>query len=363
MEKVDTIKLLVNNFIDNHLELHKRLNEQNLNVEETFSVELSNFDKWFTPALENIGKHYFENDFNKRLIVELLKNDAFQKCVKESKYLKQSIDKPYGYAGDFQMMEIIYENGYEGQTPFGKFYNKAITIVSSCDEVRHRRKFLKSQLLDSQGDCLSVAAGPGREIIDAYAAGFTGSVTAIDADIDALRHFNKLKQPKLNADYWIGNIFHLLKGKYTLVKPKNFHFNSANPNNDFSGWHSLFGLLLYKRTDFRKKKYDLIYSAGLLDYVTTFNDNFKKGSIGLTKLLFDQLKPGGKLIIGVMTTEMPKGQQFFMEAVCEWTIIFRDEAELRSFTQAIPDRQIDNIDTVKGYHGIQNYLIINKSSN
>ncbi len=46
------------------------------------------------------------------------------------------------------------------------------------------------------------------------------------------------------------------------------------------------------------EKYDLIYSTGLYDYLAVYPMNPMRGATGLTRKLFDMLKPGGRAVFG-----------------------------------------------------------------
>lgn len=291
----------------------------------------------------------------------IIRNNSYYKILQEAPYLWQTITKPNGYAGDFMTMEIIYENAFKGSSIFGKVYNKVTTSCNSCEGVRHRRTFLKKFILETlNGSCLAVAAGSGREIADAYSEGFNGVVTAIDTDIDALRYFKDKNKILSKVEYRVVNVFELLKNNFKTLTPKQFYLQKANPKKDIKGYMKYLMPFLYNIGTLKNKKFDLIYSAGLFDYIKTFPDNNNKGTIGLSKVLFNLLNPGGKLIIGIMSTNMPIGELFYMEVLCDWKIIFRSRDQLLEFAGAIKKEEIENIEIQDGYEGIQAYLIIQK---
>ena len=104
----------------------------------------------------------------------------------------------------------------------------------------------------------------------------------------------------------------------------------------------------------------MVYSAGLYDYIETFEDRKDKGSIALTRKLFDLVKPGGRMIIGNMNLDMPTGVRWVMEAICDWYLIYRDKEEILTFASEIPESQIESIEIIQEDSGLNYFLDIRK---
>jgi extracellular factor (EF) 3-hydroxypalmitic acid methyl ester biosynthesis protein len=77
--------------------------------------------------------------------------------------------------------------------------------------------------------------------------------------------------------------------------------------------------------------YDLIYCSGLYDYL---NDRIIKA---LNTYLYDQLLPGGLLVVGNFAVGTPVRN--FMEHFSEWFLIYRDGRQLAALApaQAAPE--------------------------
>lgn len=95
------------------------------------------------------------------------------------------------------------------------------------------------------------------------------------------------------------------------------------------------------RFELLPRRYDLVYSAGLYDYVRHYPLNSTRGVTGLTRLLFNLLKPGGSLIVGnfMMPGERNRhllSHRFMMEAYSDWKLIYRTVDEIMAFTDALP---------------------------
>jgi hypothetical protein len=73
---------------------------------------------------------------------------------------------------------------------------------------------------------------------------------------------------------------------------------------------------------------DLIYSVGLLDYLSMR----RVQELALT--LYDKLAPGGRLIIGNMA-DVATGNQWPMEFICDWSLFYRNESEAHDMAALI----------------------------
>ena len=110
----------------------------------------------------------------------------------------------------------------------------------------------------------------------------------------------------------------------------------------------------------KKEDYDLVYTAGLYDYILTFPDEPEKGTIALTKNLFALVKPGGSLLIGNFSPNDPRNLRFAMEYVNDWQLFHRNEEEIFQFAQAIPEREIASMTIEQEPLGINYFLVIRK---
>lgn len=107
-------------------------------------------------------------------------------------------------------------------------------------------------------------------------------------------------------------------------------------------------------TNLRKEEFELVYSAGLFDYIKTFPLDDGKGTLALTKNLFELVKPGGSLIIGNFSRNNSRDLRFVMEYVYDWQLIHRNKRDIFEFVRAIPEKDIDNM------HIVEDPMRINK---
>ena len=71
---------------------------------------------------------------------------------------------------------------------------------------------------------------------------------------------------------------------------------------------------------------DLIYSVGLIDY---FDDPFV---VKLLNSIYGLLRPGGRVVLGNFHPRNPS--KMLMEAVLQWKLIHRDEADMNRLFRA-----------------------------
>lgn len=222
----------------------------------------------------------------------------------QSPFSRRSIQKPLGYAGDYEMMNIMYRNENIGTTLFAKSLHRCYMNCSNAQAVRNRISFLTNRILSTVKDrgnsmsplkVLSVASGPAEEMTRAIEGGVIQpkdlEIHLIDQDLSALREAQRSIR---TAQRKVGKEFHA----------KFFHKAIKN-------------LIAEGLQD----KYDFIYSAGLFDY---FTDPVAQMA---AKRLFDMLNPGGTLVIGNFTAA--PGIKIRMDLILDWSLIYRTNEDLQ----------------------------------
>ena len=220
--------------------------------------------------------------------------------------------KPRGYAGDAVMIDYIYGTGDVALLPDGAAAKSLFAYTSSSPPsraVRYRRHRL-ADLIDTCATeqihrsqrglrILSVAAGHGRELelSAAFRSGLISEFVALDQDAASLE--------ELNRTYASGatKITTLEMGVKSLL----------------GGKHGL-------------GSFDLIYSAGLYDYLDT------PLATRLTAKLFSLLNPNGRLMYANFATDI-----FgigYMEAAMDWWLIYRDAQQTRALSDEIDKTQV-----------------------
>ena len=238
-------------------------------------------------------------------------------------FIYRTYAKPLGYAGDYEMMNMIIRNGLEGGSLYAKLVNAYLLDQAPAHAVRNRVKFLCEKIRGETLRCIreghkariySIACGPAREAEDFIRE----SPLADDVEFRLL-DFNEetLKYTSSRLDQ--------AKKEHNRGTPVKIIKNSVQ---------SL--LKASAKDQASEKKFDLIYCSGLYDYL---NDRIIKA---LNTYLYDLLNPGGLLVVGNFATNNPI--QKIMEHALEWFLIYRNRKDLDSLapSQANPEDCVVN---------------------
>ncbi len=198
-----------------------------------------------------------------------------------------ALAKPYGYPGDFELIDKIYTchvNSQPQLVRWDEFFHR----LDACKAVRNRKDWFLERLRHQSAngglpaDVLIVGSGPGRDVLEFLQANPAGArFDCIELDPKAIEYSRQLCHPVLD----------------------NVQFVQRS--------------VLRYRTQTR---YNLIWSAGLFDYFT--DRVFERALAHLFGLLAD----GGELIIGNFAAA--NSSQAFMELISDWRLTLRSPHQL-----------------------------------
>ena len=226
--------------------------------------------------------------------------------------------KPYGYAGDYELIDKIYQKRVSAD-PFLAKWDHYYHDANSATAVRNRKSYFIKQInrcinTRKTSRILNLGSGPCRDVYEYYSSneGEKIFIDCLDMDKNALDH-----GAKVCADF-IDNI--------TFINKNAFRYKADN-------------------------KYNLIWSAGLFDY---FSD---KLFIRLTNRMYQMLHKGGELIIGNFSDKNPGREE--MEVFGKWYLHHRSEKTLINLAiKAGIERH--NITISSEYTGVNLFLHIKK---
>lgn len=228
-----------------------------------------------------------------RAIASVREHELFD-IVRQDPYSHRAYKKPRGYAGDAVMMDYVYAGvPPEGTSDLGKTVFAGTTRGSMGLSVLVRRNLLTAHINEvtsskSGFSILSVASGHCRELEGSLlgnpALAKAGRLVAFDQDPESCQTVKK-DYASYPVDVVCASVRKLLAESAISLG-----------------------------------KFDLIYSAGLFDYLT--DDEAKK----LVGAMVAMLKPGGKLLVGNFApSSVGRG---YMELFLDWKLIYRDAAQL-----------------------------------
>ena len=222
--------------------------------------------------------------------------------------------KPRGYAGDSEVMRLIYANDFRGPTVFAQFMHKYPVELAAAQAVRNRRalvgEWVREHVAKHQGEplrVLSVACGPAeelQEIVRTKEEVAAIKFTLLDQDTQALGEaravIDRLEQ-KLGTR---------LQVKTLCTSVRTMQQGGA---------------------PIEGGPFDLVYSMGLFDYLTDTT------ATAVLAWLYGRMAPGGELIVGNFHSRNPS--RVFMEYWADWTLWYRNEGELLRLADALPGAQ------------------------
>jgi hypothetical protein len=230
---------------------------------------------------------------------------------------RRAYEKPLGYPGDYLFMNQIYDWTYEGGTLFEKLLHRLGLEVGHCVSARMEAMWQTiSEAVDSRirKDVVritSVGAGPAHEVYSFLSKGLSGGsveFTLIDQEKQALAH------------------------GYDKIYPLTIAHSESTR---VSCLHVSFMEMLRGLGDaFPVVPQDLIYSMGLIDYLPA------RRAQSLIGRLYRQLAPGGSLVIGNLK-KTAEGPLWPMELVCDWSLLYRDEAEMRALAEGLDAVEVE----------------------
>jgi hypothetical protein len=223
----------------------------------------------------------------------------------------RSFAKPRGYAGDGVLIDMVYKHGcvdMEAITPVGKEIYEITSNAPAAKAVRNRREHI-ARLIDSvakdndRAAVLALACGHLREceLSHAVQARGLGRYVAVDQDAKNL--------VVIRRDY-----AHL-----------QITARESSLRDIVTG-------------SFNGERFDLIYTAGLYDYLP--NPVAKM----LTSVLFDMLSLGGTLFVANFLPEIRDAG--YMESYMAWKLIYRTENEMIDLIEEVAQDRIDYVDVV-----------------
>lgn len=226
-----------------------------------------------------------------------------------SPFVYRSFHKPLGYAGDYEMVNMILREPYEGASLFAKIVNVCFLKNPPAEAHRNRIIYLKAKLrtelarVRAEGRPLKVfnlGCGPAKEIQQFLVEedhADDAEFTLLDFNDETIEHTRGLLETIRTR--------HLRKTKIQFVK-KSVHQilkESGRPT-----------------PETKPGAYDVVYCAGLFDYMS---DRICKR---LMNIFYDLVAPGGLLI--ATNVDASKPFKHSMDVILEWHLICRDQAQL-----------------------------------
>lgn len=249
-----------------------------------------------------------------------------QELLDHSPLMRRALAKPLGYPGDFEVMRYLYEREFEGETLFARALTLAVARTGSCEAVRARKDLLREVIeralarawdAGRPASVLCLASGPAQEVVELFEShpGPLGPVRIGFVEME--------KQ----ALAWSGARLRDALARHPSADVTLHFFHDRIRRRMSPAWVANLG------------PFDLIYSAGLYDYLP------RPVAVELTRSLTTHLAPDGELWVGNMVPSTPS--RWLMDLHLDWHLQHRTFAELLDLGHAgapqaeswvVPDR-------------------------
>lgn len=280
----------------------------------TLDLAFPDFSKFFDAKLEELKQltaHFAKQDHERH-------GFYFRKQVRDiiaaSEFMWRTNIKPRGYAGDSEMMRMLYDRRFVGYTIFAKMMHRHPVESAAAQAVRNRRRLLKETLATLGADhdsslgkfrLMSVACGPAWELRDLiqdtqYAQDY--AYVLLDQDGGALE---EARQEILEAEKRVGQ-----KIDATFIQD------------------SVRTMLRTPKLDAQWGRFHFIYTMGLFDYLV---EPVAEAVLGK---LYETLHPGGQILVGNFHEDSPT--KLYMDYWMDWSLYYRSEEDLLELAENLP---------------------------
>jgi extracellular factor (EF) 3-hydroxypalmitic acid methyl ester biosynthesis protein len=230
--------------------------------------------------------------------------------IRSSRFLNRTNLKPRGFAGDSQLMKLVYAHEFDGEGLFSKFMHRHPLDSAACVAMRNTRTVVaratrRALERSPRARVLSVGCGPALELFDAV-------VTPEDA---ARLAFTLLDQDPLA----------LVDAQHTVRAVE------ARVGRSLDVGYVRDSVRMMSRSDrleARFGRFELVSAMGLFDALTP-----PVARQVLTRL-YEVLEPGGELVLSNFHGR--QSSRIYMEYWMDWVLYAREEEELLELAAHLP---------------------------
>ena len=255
--------------------------------------------------------------------------------ITECPFAKRCIEKPLGYSGDYEVMNMIYGDHYQGDSLYAKAQNKYCCTYSPGIANIDRLNFFKQKIEEvvKKVSCegrkvkiTSLGSGPAKEILDFIDTNPLSDnciFTCVDLEPKALEYAQEKlleiaskRERKVQLNFVLANVV-----SYLRSKPKDFMYEQ-----------------------------DLLYASGLYDYL--------KDSVSqkLTEAIYPLVREGGEFI--VVNASITNPWKLGIEFAGEWYLHHRSQEEMLKL--AVGLKETKGVDVLLDKEQVYWFLSIKK---
>ena len=257
-------------------------------------------------------------------------------------WVYRTVMKPLGYAGDYEMVSMMFRQPLEGASLFAKIVNYCFLEQGAVRAHRNRVDYLVEKLISENLRAaragqdfrvLVIGSGPAIEIqrfLSCMPAGTPAYFDLLDFDAEALQHAGRAVAAASSDNGQSSVSVRLVKKSVASMIKESAR---SAPESDGAQYH-------------------LIYCAGLFDYLT---DQVCRRIMDVG---FKWLAPGGLLLATNVTPSNPC--RFGMEHMLDWSLIYRDASRMRLLRPAAEPQEVE---IKSDYTGVNVWIEVRKPTN
>jgi extracellular factor (EF) 3-hydroxypalmitic acid methyl ester biosynthesis protein len=259
--------------------------------------------------------------------------------VMVSPFTHRTFSKPLGYAGDYEMVNMMLRNPFEGGSLFAKIVN--YSFLQSPPVVAHRNRitYLTAMLREEIGRVaatgrrcrvLNLGCGPAKEVQQLMREDDIADLadfTLLDFNDETIAYSRaELEEVRLRAGRSTG--INLIQRSVNQI------LKQASTGDVDMDWES----------------YDVVYCAGLFDYLS------QRVCARMVDIFYKLTRNDGMLIVTNVADTNPN--KAWMEYVLEWNLIYRGDREMMGL---VPKTTVPHqLDLKRDVTGVNLFLEIRK---
>ena len=253
-----------------------------------------------------------------------------------SPFADRTVHKPLGYAGDYEVVNMILRDPHEGSSLYARLLNRWFIKQPPAEAHRNRVQHLTQRLLEETARCraagrvarfFNLGCGPAKEIQDFmtdHAVSDHAEFTLLDFNEETVTHGR--------------SVLESVRARHNRKTGLNFQKKSVAQVLKTRDGGATSGL------------HDKVYCAGLFDYLTD------SVCARLMTVFYDMLAPGGLLLVTNVDCANPIRQ--WLGDVLDWHLIYRDAADMKSLK---PERAgVDEATVCADFTGVNLFLEVRK---
>lgn len=224
-----------------------------------------------------------------------------------SPFLFRTFTKPLGYAGDYEMVNMMLRNPYEGSSAFAKLLNFALLNTAPVLAHRNRIDYLLDKLrtecarrgTKGKTRVFNLACGPAMEVqrfLRECDESDLAEIDLLDFNGETLDYTRERIEEARQSGGRQTRVAYFQRSVHQLLRAA-----TQGGDDEFTG-------------------YDIVYCAGLFDYLS------QRVCKRLVELFCTMAKPGGLVIVTNVSDDNPS--KAWMEYLVEWNLIYRGRKEL-----------------------------------